>query len=90
MFRAQATPDWFGCAWIVRKLRDGGPHIAAGLRIPLQRDVAPRFEAENRAAMEDIAELIRRVAADGFRTLVTTLTKRMAEELAKYLVDEVQ
>ena len=35
--------------------------------------------------VDDVMDEIRRVTADGFRTLVTTLTKRMAEDLTEYL-----
>ena len=35
--------------------------------------------------VDDIMDEIRRVTAAGFRTLVTTLTKRMAEDLTEYL-----
>ncbi|MEM6481788.1 MAG: excinuclease ABC subunit UvrB [Pseudomonadota bacterium] len=35
--------------------------------------------------VDDLLDEVRRVAEDGFRTLVTTLTKRMAEDLTEYL-----
>ena len=35
--------------------------------------------------VDDVMDEIRRVTAAGFRTLVTTLTKRMAEDLTEYL-----
>ncbi|SLN46179.1 excinuclease ABC subunit UvrB [Pseudooctadecabacter jejudonensis] len=35
--------------------------------------------------VDDVMDEIRRVSQDGFRTLVTTLTKRMAEDLTEYL-----
>jgi excinuclease ABC subunit B len=35
--------------------------------------------------VDDVMDEIRKVTADGFRTLVTTLTKRMAEDLTEYL-----
>ncbi|MEL6957962.1 MAG: excinuclease ABC subunit UvrB [Pseudomonadota bacterium] len=35
--------------------------------------------------VDDVMDEIRKVSADGFRTLVTTLTKRMAEDLTEYL-----
>ena len=35
--------------------------------------------------VDDVMDEIRRVSAKGFRTLVTTLTKRMAEDLTEYL-----
>ena len=35
--------------------------------------------------VDDLMDECRRVAADGFRTLVTVLTKRMAEDLTEYL-----
>ena len=35
--------------------------------------------------VDDVMDEIRRVSADGYRTLVTTLTKRMAEDLTEYL-----
>ncbi len=35
--------------------------------------------------VDDVMDEIRRVTQDGFRTLVTTLTKRMAEDLTEYL-----
>ena len=38
--------------------------------------------------VDDLLDEIRRVAANGFRTLVTTLTKRMAEDLTEYLHEQ--
>ncbi|MEM9579295.1 MAG: excinuclease ABC subunit UvrB [Pseudomonadota bacterium] len=38
--------------------------------------------------VDDLLDEVRRVAADGFRTLVTTLTKRMAEDLTDYLHEQ--
>jgi excinuclease ABC subunit B len=38
--------------------------------------------------VDDVMDEIRRVTADGFRTLVTTLTKRMAEDLTEYLHEQ--
>ncbi|MEM9796310.1 MAG: excinuclease ABC subunit UvrB [Pseudomonadota bacterium] len=38
--------------------------------------------------VDDLLDEIRKVAADGFRTLVTTLTKRMAEDLTEYLHEQ--
>ncbi|PVA06203.1 excinuclease ABC subunit UvrB [Thalassorhabdomicrobium marinisediminis] len=35
--------------------------------------------------VDDVMDEIRKVTAEGFRTLVTTLTKRMAEDLTEYL-----
>jgi excinuclease ABC subunit B len=35
--------------------------------------------------VDDVINEIRKVTADGYRTLVTTLTKRMAEDLTEYL-----
>eukprot|EP00873_Tetraselmis_striata_P020502 jgi/Tetstr1/440766/TSEL_029074.t1 len=35
--------------------------------------------------VDDLLDEVRRVTADGFRTLVTVLTKRMAEDLTEYL-----
>ncbi len=35
--------------------------------------------------VDDVMDEIRKVSADGYRTLVTTLTKRMAEDLTEYL-----
>ncbi|WP_375279807.1 excinuclease ABC subunit UvrB [Pseudooctadecabacter sp.] len=35
--------------------------------------------------VDDVMDEIRKVSQDGFRTLVTTLTKRMAEDLTEYL-----
>ena len=37
--------------------------------------------------VDDLLGEVKRVAAQGFRTLVTTLTKRMAEDLTEYLHD---
>ncbi|WP_406658299.1 excinuclease ABC subunit UvrB [Methanolobus sp. ZRKC2] len=37
--------------------------------------------------VDDLIGEIRKVTAEGFRTLVTTLTKRMAEDLTDYLVE---
>ena len=38
--------------------------------------------------VDDLLDEVRRVAADGYRTLVTTLTKRMAEDLTEYLHEQ--
>ena len=38
--------------------------------------------------VDDLLDEIRKVAANGFRTLVTTLTKRMAEDLTEYLHEQ--
>ncbi|SFC97211.1 excinuclease ABC subunit UvrB [Tropicimonas isoalkanivorans] len=38
--------------------------------------------------VDDLLDEIRRVTAKGFRTLVTTLTKRMAEDLTEYLHEQ--
>ena len=38
--------------------------------------------------VDDLLDEIRRVSADGYRTLVTTLTKRMAEDLTEYLHEQ--
>ncbi|TCM80497.1 excinuclease ABC subunit UvrB [Rhodovulum steppense] len=38
--------------------------------------------------VDDLLDEVRRVAARGFRTLVTTLTKRMAEDLTEYLHEQ--
>ncbi|UWQ45024.1 excinuclease ABC subunit UvrB [Leisingera aquaemixtae] len=38
--------------------------------------------------VDDLLDEVRKVTADGFRTLVTTLTKRMAEDLTEYLHEQ--
>ncbi|THH36689.1 excinuclease ABC subunit UvrB [Aliishimia ponticola] len=38
--------------------------------------------------VDDLLDEVRRVSADGYRTLVTTLTKRMAEDLTEYLHEQ--
>ena len=38
--------------------------------------------------VDDLLDEVRKVAADGYRTLVTTLTKRMAENLTEYLHEQ--
>ena len=38
--------------------------------------------------VDDLLDEVRQVAADGFRTLVTTLTKRMAEDLTEYMHEQ--
>ena len=38
--------------------------------------------------VDDLLDEIRKVTADGFRTLVTTLTKRMAEDLTEYMHEQ--
>ncbi len=38
--------------------------------------------------VDDVMDEIRRVSANGYRTLVTTLTKRMAEDLTEYLHEQ--
>ncbi|MGE0700517.1 MAG: helicase-related protein, partial [Hyphomicrobiaceae bacterium] len=40
-----------------------------------------------RAQVDDLLDEVRQVARKGYRTLVTTLTKRMAEDLTEYLHD---
>ncbi len=40
------------------------------------------------AQVDDLLDEVRRVAAEGNRTLVTTLTKRMAEDLTEYLHEQ--
>jgi len=38
--------------------------------------------------VDDLLDEVRKVANDGFRTLVTTLTKRMAEDLTEYMHEQ--
>jgi excinuclease ABC subunit B len=38
--------------------------------------------------VDDLLDEVRKVAKDGFRTLVTTLTKRMAEDLTEYMHEQ--
>ncbi len=38
--------------------------------------------------VDDLLDEVRRMAAEGYRTLVTTLTKRMAEDLTEYLHEQ--
>ena len=38
--------------------------------------------------VDDLLDEVRKVAADGFRILVTTLTKRMAEDLTEYMHEQ--
>ncbi|MFK7744639.1 MAG: excinuclease ABC subunit UvrB, partial [Roseobacter sp.] len=38
--------------------------------------------------VDDLLDEVRKVAADGMRTLVTTLTKRMAEDLTEYMHEQ--
>ena len=38
--------------------------------------------------VDDLLDEVRKVAADGFRVLVTTLTKRMAEDLTEYMHEQ--
>ncbi|MBN7786359.1 excinuclease ABC subunit UvrB [Ponticoccus gilvus] len=38
--------------------------------------------------VDDLLDEVRRVTADGFRTLCTTLTKRMAEDLTEYMHEQ--
>jgi len=38
--------------------------------------------------VDDLLDEVRRVTANGFRTLVTTLTKRMAEDLTEYMHEQ--
>ena len=38
--------------------------------------------------VDDLLDEVRKVAARGYRTLVTTLTKRMAEDLTEYLHEQ--
>ena len=40
------------------------------------------------SALDDLLDEVRKVAADGFRTLVTTLPKRMAEDLTEYMHEQ--
>jgi len=41
-----------------------------------------------RSQVDDVIDEVRQVAAKGFRTLVTTLTKRMAEDLTEYMHEQ--
>ncbi|UWQ97448.1 excinuclease ABC subunit UvrB [Rhodobacteraceae bacterium M385] len=38
--------------------------------------------------VDDLLDEVRKVSADGYRTLVTTLTKRMAEDLTEYMHEQ--
>ena len=38
--------------------------------------------------VDDIIDEVQKVAAKGFRSLVTTLTKKMAEDLTEYMTDQ--
>ena len=38
--------------------------------------------------VDDLLDEVRKVAADGYRTLVTTLTKRMSEDLTEYMHEQ--
>ena len=38
--------------------------------------------------VDDLLDEVRKVAQDGFRTLCTTLTKRMAEDLTEYMHEQ--
>jgi excinuclease ABC subunit B len=50
--------------------------------------IDPKIEIRpSRTQVDDLFFEVQRVAAKGERTLVTTLTKRMAEELTKYLAE---
>ena len=50
--------------------------------------VDPQIEVRPaRRQVDDLLDEVRKVVAKGFRVLVTTLTKRMAEELTEYLGD---
>jgi len=42
----------------------------------------------NASQVDDVIDEVRRVAANGFRSLVTTLTKKMAEDLTEYMHDQ--
>jgi len=51
--------------------------------------IDPRVEVVKRdGQIEHLVEQIKKTSKNGFRTLVTVLTKRMAEDLAKYLEDK--
>jgi len=41
-----------------------------------------------RSQVDDVIDEVHRVTAQGYRTLVTTLTKRMAEDLTEYMHDQ--
>jgi excinuclease ABC subunit B len=41
-----------------------------------------------RTQVDDVIDEVRQVAANGYRTLVTTLTKRMAEDLTEYMHEQ--
>ena len=45
-------------------------------------------QTEHTSQVDDIIEEARQAAAKGFRTLVTTLTKRMAEDLTEYMHEQ--
>ncbi|MGF1650114.1 MAG: helicase-related protein, partial [Hyphomicrobiaceae bacterium] len=51
--------------------------------------IDPRIEIRPaKSQVDDIIDDARRVAAAGYRTLVTTLTKRMAEDLTEYMHEQ--
>jgi excinuclease ABC subunit B len=51
--------------------------------------VDPRIEIRPvEMQVDDLLDEVRLVAADGYRTLVTTLTKRMAEDLTEYMHEQ--
>jgi len=43
---------------------------------------------EHHNQVDDVVDEVKRVAANGFRSLVTTLTKKMAEDLTEYMADQ--
>lgn len=43
---------------------------------------------EHHNQVDDVVDEVKRVAANGYRSLVTTLTKKMAEDLTEYMSDQ--
>ncbi|GLQ25003.1 hypothetical protein GCM10007853_28770 [Algimonas ampicilliniresistens] len=80
-----ATPaDW-------EMERTGGVFVEQVIRptglIDPPVEVRP-VSGEHHNQVDDVVDEVKRVAANGFRSLVTTLTKKMAEDLTEYMSDQ--
>ena len=63
----------------------GGVFVEQVIRPTGLIDPARRSCAPPRSQVDDLLDEVRQVAAAGYRTLVTALTKRMAEDLTEYM-----
>ncbi len=80
-FAVSATPS----AWEIEQA--GGVFVEQVIR-PTGLTDPPVLVRPARTQVDDLVGEVRQVALQGFRTLVTVLTKRMAEDLTEYLHEQ--